>query len=189
APPSFRGLDRAHAVDIWTPLTPDDRPEARENRGLGVVARLKRGATRVEAQAQLTALAAQLAHDFPKTNLGTLDRPHEPRPMTVTPATRIGPDVRSQGIALAAVLRGGAGPVVVRACGQAPALPLAGPPVGGRESPVRRALGGGCSRLRGQLWSEPAVLATGATGVGLLLAAWTADALPLFFPAEQAALL
>src|SRR5262249_56024094 len=107
APPSFRGLDRAHAVDIWTPLTPDDRPEARENRGLGVVARLKRGATRVEAQAQLTALAAQLAHDFPKTNLGTLDRPHEPRPMTVTPATRIGPDVRSQVISLAAVLMAG----------------------------------------------------------------------------------
>src|SRR5204862_8348810 len=48
APASFRGIDLGRAVDIWTPLASDERADARRNRGLGVIARLKRGATQPE---------------------------------------------------------------------------------------------------------------------------------------------
>jgi predicted permease len=54
---------------------------------------------------------------------------------------------------------------------------------------VRRALGAGSGRLLRQLLTESAVLAAISAGLGLLFAAWTADVLPSFFPAEQAVLI
>ena len=97
AQPRFRGLNLGRAMDVWIPLVPSEAtPEARGNRGVSVVARLSRGASRADAQAQLTGLAARLAQAYPRTNLGTLDRPGEPRPMTLTVATRIAPDFRGR---------------------------------------------------------------------------------------------
>jgi predicted permease len=189
AQPRFRGLDLARAMDVWIPLEPDTRPEARENRGVTVVARLKHGASRADAQAQLTGLAARLAQAYPKTNLGTLDRPGEPRPMTVTVATRIAPNFRGQVMSLAAVLMGGVGLVLVLACANVAGLLLSRATARGREIAVRRALGAGSARILRQLLTETAVLAFVSAGAGLLIAAWTTDTLPSFFPAEQAALL
>src|SRR4029079_11259730 len=85
---------------------------------------LEPGATLAQAQEQVTALAARLARDYPKSNLGTLDRPREPRPMTVTVATRIGPAFRSQVWSLASVLMGGVGLVLLLACANVASLLL-----------------------------------------------------------------
>jgi predicted permease len=190
AQPPFRGLNLGRAIDVWTPLVPPEAsPEVRGNRGVSVVARLKRGASRAEAQAQLTGLAARLAQAYPQTNLGTLDRPGDPRPMTVTVATRISPEFRGQVFALGAVLMGGVGLVLVLACANVAGLLLSRATARGREIAVRRALGAGSSRILRQLLTETAVLACVSAAAGLLIAAWTADALPSFFPAEQAALL
>jgi predicted permease len=190
AQPDFRGLELGRAIDVWIPLVPPQAtPSSRGDRGYAVIGRLKSGSSRADAQAQLTALAGRLAQQYPATNLGTLDRPREPRPMVVTPATRIGPEFRGQVISLAAVLMGGVGLVLVLACANVASLLLARASTRGREIAVRRALGAGSSRILRQLLTETALLAFVAAGAGLLVAAWTTDVLPSFFPAEQAALL
>ena len=190
AQPRFRGLDLGRAIDVWMPLVPPDAPPAsRGDRGFAVIGRLKPGSSRSDAQTQLTALAGRLAQTYPATNLGTLDRPRDPRPMVVTPATRITPEFRGQVMSLAAVLMGGVGLVLVLACANVASLLLARASARGREIAVRRALGAGSSRILRQLLTETALLAFVSAGAGLLVAAWTTDVLPSFFPAEQAALL
>jgi predicted permease len=189
-PAAFRGMNLNRAVDLWTPLAaPENTPDARGNRGLSIVARLRDGARITDAQQQLTALAGRLAQEYPKTNLGTLDRPRDPRPMIVTAATRIGPEFRGQVFSLAAVLMGGVGLVLLLACANVASLLLSRSTTRVRELAVRRALGAGSGRVARQLLTETGVLTFAAAGVGLLVAAWTTEILPSFFPAEQAGLL
>jgi predicted permease len=187
APPQFTGLDLGRSLDVWVPLVPTGQ-ENRRNRGLDVIGQLRDGVSLPAARAELTALAARLAREYPESNLGTLERPHDPRPFAIVPARRIDPEQRGQVVAVASVLMGGVGLVLLLACANVASLLLARTTARTRELAVRRALGAGGGRLLRQLLTESAVLALLAAGLGLLFAAWTADVLPSFFPAEQAAL-
>jgi predicted permease len=187
AEPRFRGLDLGRAVDVWLPLVaPPSAPAERGNRGLAVLARLRPGVPLREAQTQLTTLAGQLAAEFPQTNLGTLERPRDPRSMFVLATTRIHPAFRGQVVMVSAVLMGGVGLVLLLACANVASLFLSRATTRARELAMRRALGASTLRLVRQLLTETTVIAIAAAGLGLLFAAWTADLLPSFFPPEQA---
>ncbi len=187
ASPKFHGLNLGRTIDVWVPLMPPPAdPSERGNRGLAVVGRLRPGVSLTEARAQLNTLAARLAAEYPTTNLGTLERPREPRPMFITAATRIHPGARDQVVMVAAVLMGGVGLVLLLACANVASLFLSRATTRAREMAMRRALGASATRIVRQLLTETAVLAAAAAGLGLLFAAWTADVLPSFFPAEQA---
>jgi predicted permease len=186
----FVGLDLGQPAAVWTPLVPPAAsPEARGNRGLAIVGRLAHGQSVRAAQAQVTGIAAALAQSFPESNLGTLQSPKAPRPMTVVAHSRLPPELRPAIQAVGAILMGAVAIVLLMACANVASLLVSRAITRDRELAVRLALGAGRPRVIRLLLTESLLLGLGGGACGLLLALWTADVLPSFFPAEQASIL
>jgi predicted permease len=188
APSRFSGLNLGVPIEIWTPL-PAQPAAIRGNRGLSLVGRLRDGSSLRQAQVQLDAIAARLAAEFPQSNRGTLRQPNDPRPMAVRPHTRIHPRFRGEVVMVGATLMTAVILVLLIACANVAGLLLSRATARGREIAVRLALGARRSRIVRQMLTESLLLACAGGALGLLVALWTADVLPSYFPPEVAALL
>jgi putative ABC transport system permease protein len=184
---SFRGLRLSGTPDFWLPISTasDYVSDSRGNRAVEIVGRLKPGVSVDDAQVQVTTIAARLAQAYPETNLGTLERPNEPRPVTVVRESRVGPSgegVRRMSFLLFAVV----GLVLLIACANVANLLLARASVRRKEIAVRLAVGASRGRLMRQLLTESLLLALLGGAAGLLITQWTTRLLPKFFPEGMA---
>ena len=161
--------------DIWRPLVFTSHQLASSQRGarwITVIARLRPGVPTAQADAEVRAVAARLAADYPRTHRG--------RGATVRPLQ----DhlVRNTRTGLLALF-GAVALVLLIACANVANLLLARSAARSTEMTLRIALGASRGRLLRQCLAENLLLTALAAALGLALAAWGIDAVTAALPA------
>jgi predicted permease len=153
-------------IQVWTPFASPDAPteDARGDHGFTALARLKRGVSYEQAQAELDTIALRLSQEY------VLDRGVGVRLESLAD-TRGGP-IRP----VLLMLWGAVGLVLAIACANLAGLVLARNSARSREMAVRLALGAGANRILRQIFVETLALALlgGVAGLGVSAAAGVA---------------
>ncbi len=147
-------------IAAWLPLRADPETYGRGDRRLLVLGSLAAGATLESAQAELTAISAALAQEFPNENAGWVAAAQPIRDWVVGDTAR-----QRLGLLLAA-----AALLMLVACTNVANLQFARATVRGRELGVRQALGASRARMIAQMAAENLMLAAIGGLLGVLLA-------------------
>lgn len=156
-PPGFRFPEN---MRVWIPLAPVAEQEPRSNRSLFAFARMKPGVDLARARADVAAMAATTAAQFPATNDGwsAMARPIADE--------FIPDDVRL----VLLTMMGAVTLVLLIACANVANLMLARASGKQREFSVRAAIGAGRGRLVRQLLTECILLGLASAPIGLAIA-------------------
>jgi predicted permease len=164
--PGVQGIPFIHSV-----LRAQDMRAMRDSHLFTVVGRLKAGRTALEAQAEMDAIAARLAREYPDTNDGLGVNVASLREHLVG-------DVRPA----LAVLGGAVGFVLLIACANVAGLLLARATQRAQDTAIRLALGAGRARLIRHGLLEALLLSAAGGALGLGLAYWGVDAIVALSP-------
>ena len=177
APEEFKGVRLESAPALWVPMATRAQiqgPAAaaiftqRASRWLGIIGRLNPEATTEQAQAQIQTIADGLAAAYPDTNLGTLQQPDQPRPMSVVPANvaMVNPNTREEAENFVTLLMIVVAVVLVIACANVANLLIVRARGRQKEIAVRLALGASRSRIIRQMLTESVFLSACGRGRG-----------------------
>src|SRR6266478_8658566 len=170
-PPDFKLPAYAEA---WTPVAEDSSEmQLRPSRYFETVTRLKPNVTPAQAEAEMRAIAARLASQYPEADSNWNVR------LATVRETLVG-DSRPELL----ILLGAVGLVLLIACGNVANLMLARAAARHRELAVRSALGASRWQILRQLISESLLLSVSATALGVLLALWGVNGIVWLVPKD-----
>src|ERR1043166_6811814 len=170
-PRGFQFPDRQ--TEFWVPIGMSPQLLARRNSHfLKVVGRLRHGRDLSQAQADMNAIARQLATEFPNTN----------QRVGIT-VVSLKSEVLGESRTMFIILTSAAVCVLLIACANIGNLLLVRASARRREMAMPAALGADPARLLRQVLTENLMLAALGGGFGLLLAAWSISALGKMVPA------
>jgi predicted permease len=159
------GFDFPGGTDAWIPLAADPRGE-RDGKSLAVIGRLAPGATLAQLRQEAREIARRTADAYPESNAGWS--------ADAVPFSEwiVAPRVRDA----VWVLFGAVTLLLLLACANVANLLVAQAESRRAEMQVRAALGASRARLVRHLLAESGMLALVGTAAGVLIAAWSVDA-------------
>ena len=184
-PPAFRGSMNGFSMDVWVHLSMIHlmggagswQAEDRNARPLALVGRLRPGAAVQQVQAQADTVSRRLAEEYPQTHAGWS--------MRVVPLWRSNFGVQGVLLSPLAALTGVGLILMLVACANTANLLLTRGVSRQAEFALRLAMGAGPGRLVAQMLTEGMLLAMAGTGLGVLLATSTGDALAGLLPSTD----
>jgi len=173
-PPDFRWQFWSSSRQLWVPVGYTLTDKGRNDNSFVSIARLKPRVTVAQARSDMEAIGTGLSKQYPN-ELAKMSA-------TVQPMA----DANMEGLRTTMLmLLATVGFVLLIACVNVANLLLARGAIRQREFALRRALGAGALRIARQLLTESVILALTGGACGLLLASWTAKALPRLIPGSM----